>query len=337
MDTLTGIKVFRQVVDSGSFMKAAERLDMSTAMVSKHVMNVEQRLGVRLLNRNSRSLSLTEPGRLYFERSKHILEELQATELELGSLGTVPRGTLRVSVPSSASGQWLAELLAEYRRRYPEVVVDVSFEDRFVNLVDEGYDLALRITSSRDSLPAGLIARPLRPAVFYLAASHDYIKRRGAPASPEDLAQHDFIAVGDVLDCLPRPAEGEKSQIPFRVVLRYRSMDGVANAVAAGIGIAPVPAVLLEDPAFREVLTPILPDHPLQQATLYVVYASRKFVPQKLRTFVDFIVESLSPLSEQKTRLFRAPESALKMPLTRAAGRRPSREALASGASPKSN
>ena len=104
MDTLTSIKVFRQVVDSGAFSRAAGRLDMSTAMVSKHVMNVEKRLGVRLLNRNSRSLSLTEPGRLYFERSKSVLDELQAAELELGSLGSGPRGTLRVSV--SSSGLW---------------------------------------------------------------------------------------------------------------------------------------------------------------------------------------------------------------------------------------
>jgi DNA-binding transcriptional LysR family regulator len=304
MDTLTSIKVFRQVVDSGGFMRAAERLDMSTAMVSKHVMHVEQRLGVRLLNRNSRSLSLTEPGRVYFERCKSILEELQATELELGSLGSTPRGTLRISAPSSASGQWIADLLAEYRRRYPEVLVDLSFEDRFVNLVDEGYDLALRITSNRDSLPAGLIARPLRPVVFHLAASHDYVKHHGAPKSPHDLVQHDFIAVGDVLSSLPRPDGAEKAENPFHVVLRYRSMDGVANAVAAGIGIAPVPAVLFEDPAFREVLTPILPDYPLQQPTLYVVYASRKFVPQKLRTFVDFIVESLAP--EPDARLFQA-------------------------------
>lgn len=330
MDTLTSIKVFRQVVDSGSFMKAAERLDMSTAMVSKHVMHVEQRLGVRLLNRNSRSLSLTEPGRLYFERCKGILEELQATELELGSLGSAPRGTLRISVPSSASGQWLAKLLAEYRRRYPEVLVDLSFEDRFVNLVDEGYDVALRITSSPDSLPPGLIARPLRPAVFYLAASRDYVKRRGAPQSLEELAQHDFIAVGDVLGCLPRPAGTEKGEIPFHVVLRYRSMDGVASAIAAGIGIAPVPAVLFEDPAFRDVLTPILPDYPLHQATLYVVYASRKLVPQKLRTFVDFIVEFLAAPSQPKPRLFQPAESALRPPFIPAAEARLGRKGLAS-------
>lgn len=304
MDTLTSIKVFRQVVDSGSFVRAAEHLDLSTAMVSKHVMAVEQRLGVRLLNRNSRALSLTEPGKVYFERSKSILEELQATEAELGSLGSSARGTLKISVPSSAAGKWLADLLAEYRRRYPEVVVDLSFEDRFVNLVDEGYDLALRVTSSPDSLPAGLIARPLRQELFYLAASREYVQRRGVPTSPEDLAHHDIIEVGDVLNCLPRSPGVEKAATSFHVVLRYRSMDGVANAVAAGIGIAPIPAVLFDDPAFKDVLTPILPEYPLQQATLYVVYASRRFVPQKLRTFIDFISEFVSPLPAPNRRPF---------------------------------
>lgn len=304
MDTLTSIKVFRQVVDSGAFSRAAGRLDMSAAMVSKHVMNVEKRLGVRLLNRNSRSLSLTEPGRLYFERSKSVLDELQAAELELGSLGSGPRGTLRVSVSSSACGRWLADLLAEYRRRYPDVLVDLSFEDRFVNLVDEGYDVALRITLSRDSLPPGLIARPLRPAMFYLAASKDYVRRRGAPKSPEDLPEHDFVAVGEMLSGVPRPAKGGAE---LHVVLRYRSTDGVANAVAAGIGIAPVSGALFEDPAFREVLTPILPEYPLQQGMLYVVYASHKFVPPKLRTFVDFIVEFLASIREPRPRLLQVP------------------------------
>src|SRR6267378_2151085 len=148
VDTLTSIKVFRQVVESGSFVSAADRLDLSPAMVSKHVMRIEKRLGVRLLNRNSRTLSLTEPGRVYFERCKTILDDLEETELELGSLGTAPRGTLRITCPGWAPGQRFADPLAEYRRRYPEVVVDVSFEDRMVDLVEEGYDLALRLTSS---------------------------------------------------------------------------------------------------------------------------------------------------------------------------------------------
>lgn len=125
MDTLTSIRVFRQVVESGSFVAAADRLDFSPAMVSKHVMNVEKRLGVRLLSRNTRTLSLTEPGRVYFERCKIILDDLEDTELELRSLNAAPRGTLRITAPSWFAGQLFADMLAEYRRRYTEVVVDV--------------------------------------------------------------------------------------------------------------------------------------------------------------------------------------------------------------------
>src|SRR5580700_9397252 len=260
MDTLTSIKVFRQVVESGSFVAAAERLDLSTAMVSKHVMHAEKRLGVRLLNRNSRTLSLTEPGRVYFERCKTILEDLEATELELGSLGTAPRGTLRITCPSWFAGQRVADLLAEFRRRCPEIVVDASFEDRRVDLVEEGYDLALRVT--RDgALPPGLIARPLRSMSFFIAASREYLNRNGTPESPEDLGRHDFVAVGNI-DSLQLTGSKGNIEVPLRVVLRYRSMAGVANAVAAGIGLAPIPAIVFEDPVFEQVLVPVLPDYP---------------------------------------------------------------------------
>jgi len=297
MDTLTSIKVFRQVVESGSFVGASDRLDMSTAMVSKHVMHVEERLGLRLLNRNSRTLSLTEPGRVYFERCKTILEDLEETELELGSLGSAPRGTLRVSCPSWSPGQRLAEHLAEHRRRYPEVIVDVSFDDRMVDLVEEGYDLAVRVTSSSDSLPAALVARPVRPVTFYMAASPDYIKRNGAPKSPEDLGRHDFVAVGGQSSVQLMGPEG-KIEVPVRVVLRYRSAIGVAHAVASGIGLAPLPAIVFEDPAFRTRLTPVLMDFPLSQSTLYLLYVSRKYLPLKIRTFRDFLVERIAQVPE---------------------------------------
>jgi DNA-binding transcriptional LysR family regulator len=296
VDTLTSIKVFRQVVESGSFVAAGERLDLSTAMVSKHVMHIEQRLGLRLLNRNSRSLSLTEPGRVYFERSKTILDDLEGTELELGSLNSAPRGTLRISCPSWSPGRRLAEHLAEYRRRYPEVVVDVSFEDRMVDLVEEGYDLAVRVTSS-DALSPGLIARPVRPVSYVLAASTEYIKRNGAPKSPEELARHDFVAVGSA-NSLQLIGGSGKIEVPMRVVLRYRSMLGVANAVASGIGLAPLPAILFEDPVFKIRLTPVLMDYPLRRSMLYLVYVSRKYLPLKLVTFRDFLVERISQTPE---------------------------------------
>jgi DNA-binding transcriptional LysR family regulator len=302
VDTLTSIKVFRQVVESGSFVAAGDRLDISTAMVSKHVMNVEQRLGLRLLNRNSRTLSLTEPGRVYFERCKTILDELEDTELELGSLNSAPRGTLRISCPSWSPGQRLAEHLAEYRRRYPEVVVDVSFEDRMVDLVEEGYDLAVRVTSS-DAFTPGLIARPVRPVSHYLAASTDYIKRNGTPESPDELARHDFVAVGNA-NSLQLIGGSGKIEVPMRVVLRYRSMLGVANAVASGIGLAPLPAILFEDPAFKTRLTPVLMEYPLRQSMLYLVYVSRKYLPLKLVTFRDLLVERISQTPEPQPLAF---------------------------------
>jgi DNA-binding transcriptional LysR family regulator len=290
MDTLTGIKVFLQVVESGSFVAAADRLDVSTAMVSKHVMNAEQRLGVRLLNRNSRTLSLTEPGRVYFERCKVILDDLEEAELELGSLGTAPRGTLRVTCPSWFASQRLARALAEYRARFPEIVVDVSFEDRFIDLVEDGYDLAMRVTPRLESLPAGLIARRVRSLPFLVAASREYLERNGAPESPQDLSRHDCIAVGN-MDCWVFVGPEGRKEVPARIVQRFRSMAGVPHAVAAGTGLAPLPLTLFEEPAFKDVLVPVLPDFPIWQTTLYLVYLSRKYVPLKIRSFIDFMLE----------------------------------------------
>jgi DNA-binding transcriptional LysR family regulator len=290
VDTLTSIKVFRQVVESGSFVSAADRLDLSPAMVTKHVMQVEMRLGVRLLNRNSRTLSLTEPGKVYFERCKTILDEL-----ELGSLGTAPRGTLRITCPSWFASQRMADTLAQFRSRYPEIVIDISFEDRTVDLVEEGYDLGMRVARSSTSLGAGLIARPLWPISFVMAASREYIKRKGTPKSPGDLAHHDCVAVANINSWALTGPDGQV-EVPIRGVQRYRSAVGLAHAVAAGIGLAPLPSVYFDDPVFKSVLVPVLTDYPLSEATIYLVYVSRKYVPLKLRAFIDFIVEHLSRL-----------------------------------------
>jgi DNA-binding transcriptional LysR family regulator len=286
MDTLSSIDTFRQVVESGSFVAAAERLEVSPATVSKRIMHVEERLGVRLLNRNTRKLSLTDSGRLYFERCKTILEDLHATELELGS-DRAPRGTLRLTCPSFAAADELSLLLAEYGKRYPEVLVDVAFEDRLADLVEEGYDVALRLVANADTLPQGLIARPIRRETFYLAASRQYINRRGLPRCPADLARHDFVALHDRNWSVPVP-------IPPRVALCCRSTASVVGAVAAGVGIGPVPNAVLDAPPFRDLLIPVLPDSPLQEATLYIVYMRRKFVSPKVGTFIDFILHSVS-------------------------------------------
>jgi DNA-binding transcriptional LysR family regulator len=291
MDTLTSINVFRQVVESGSFVGAADRLDLSTAMVSKHVMSIEKRLRVRLLNRNSHKLSLTEPGKLYFERCKGILKELEHAEQELESLSSAPRGTLRVAccetcIPSLG----FAGVLAEYRRRWPEVVLDISYVDGAVDMVEEGYDLALRLVSD-ESLPEGIVARPVRSIPFRLAASRAYLERHGVPKVPEDLSRHDVVTAGGLASLSIAGPEGTV-EIPLRVAVRCRTMAGVAITVAGGVGLGLLPVAMCNDPIFMNVLRPVLSDFRLKEQTLYLLYPGRKHLPFKARAFIDLLLES---------------------------------------------
>ena len=298
MDTLTSIKVFRQVVESGSFVGAADRLDLSTAMVSKHVMAIEKRLRVRLLNRNSHKLSLTEAGSFYLERCKAILQDLQKTELELESLSSAPCGTLRIACCDTCiPGLGLAHVLAEYRRRYPEVVLNISFTDRAVDLVEESHDLAFRIVQD-EALPAGVVARRVRPVPFRLAASRAYLERHGVPKTPEELGRHDFVTAGGPETLSLETPQGAV-EIPVRVALRCRTLADVAITVAGGVGIALLPAALLNEGAFAGVLRPVLPEVPLRQSTLYLIYPGRKHVPFKARAFIDLVLESGARSQEQ--------------------------------------
>jgi DNA-binding transcriptional LysR family regulator len=158
--------------------------------------------------------------------------------------------------------------------------------------VEEGYDLALRVARDQSALPPGLISRPIRATDFHIAASRDYIKRNGTPGSPEDLARHDFVTVGNLSSLSLTSPEGW-IEVPLRVVLRYRSVAGLASAVAAGIGLGSIPVFILEDPVFKDVLVPVLRDYPVGHATAYCVYVSHRHVPLKIRSFIDFVIESV--------------------------------------------
>src|SRR6202011_4321240 len=216
-------------------------------------------------------------------------EEFEEAELVVGSVSGVPRGMLRVTAPSWAAVRQMVDLVATYRQRYPEVVVNLSFEDRFVDLVEEGYDLAIRATA--DPPPAGLIARPLRPMPFVIAASKEYLKRCGVQQSPEDLAQHDSIMIGNAQSWHLTGPNGN-IEVPARVALRFGSMTiAVAHAVCTGIGLAALPRIIFEDPMFKEALCPVLTKYPLRAPHLYALYVSRKHLPLKIRTFLDYLIE----------------------------------------------
>src|SRR6516162_460735 len=190
MDRLTAMEVFVRVVEKGGFTAAAAHLRLSRAMVSKHVQDLEAHLGARLLNRTTRKLSLTEAGRVYYDRSTQLLAELAETEEAVGELQAKPRGRLRVNAPVSFGSLHLAAAIADYMATYPDVAVELTLNDRIVDLVEEGYDLAVRVARLADS---SLIARRLAPCRFVVCASPGYLKRHGRPEHPADLAQHNYL------------------------------------------------------------------------------------------------------------------------------------------------
>ena len=289
MDTLLSMKVFRRVVDAGSFVAAARALDVSTAMASKHVAHLEKHLGARLLNRSSRHLSLTDAGSVYYEQCREMLDNLDEAEAAVGRASAAPRGVLKVTAPVWFANARFARLLADYKARYPDVVPDVNLSDRVVDLVEEGFDLALRVTQNPG---AGLIARPLLSIRFVLAAAASYIAARGEPKTPIDLARHTTIGyayapIGDQW-----AFEGPDGPVNGRIVPSFRgnSTTLAYQLVVAGAGIAMLPPWVVQEDLASGRLKALLPEYSLPAATLYAVYTSRRYLSPKVRTFVDFLV-----------------------------------------------
>ncbi len=291
MDTLQSMKVFRSVVEAGSFVAAARALDVSTAMASKHIANLEKRLGTRLLNRSSRHLSLTDAGRVYFEQVREALDGLESAELAVGRTAVAPRGVLKVTAPVWFANAHFARLLAAYRARYPDVLLDVSLNDRVVDLVEEGFDLALRVTSQPGS---ALIARPLHAIRFRVVAAPAYVAAHGLPRAPEDLAAHATIGYtySPFGDHWPFESTDGIEQVPFAPTLRTNNTTLSYAMVVAGMAIAPLPPWLVDEDVAAGRLVALLPAHPMAAATLYAIYTSRRYLAPKVRTFVDHMASS---------------------------------------------
>jgi DNA-binding transcriptional LysR family regulator len=293
MDTLTSLQVFREVAEGGSFVGAAERLGLSTAMASKHVAHLERRLGARLLNRSSRRLSLTEAGAAYLARCREALDLLRAGEAVVACGAEAPQGVLKVTAPVWCATRRFADLLAAYRDRYPQVVPDLRLENRRVDLVEEGYDLALRVTAGEPS-PA-LIVRPLGGVRFHWVASPACLARAGPLETPADLATVGAVLPTYVnLETMTLHGPGGATASP-RLAAAMKSDDTTLShhAVRAGIGAAFLPEWLVGDDLDRGTLRAVLPGWTAPPMTLYAAYTSRKYLTAKVRTFIDFLGESL--------------------------------------------
>jgi DNA-binding transcriptional LysR family regulator len=293
MDRFREMQAFVAVVESGSFVAAGDLLHISKAAVSRLVSQLETRLGARVLQRTTRRLSLTEAGQADLGRSKQILGDLDEAEAMVGDSALQASGRLRVNAPLSFGINRLAGLWPRFMAMHPNLELEINLADHMIDLVEEGYDMAIRITRPRDS---SLVYRQLAETRVLLCASPDYLARRGVPANIADLARHDIIAYsyapgGDTWR-FDTPA-GEQS-VTVRPRLRSNNGDTCRAAVLAGQGIAQQPGFLVDDDLADGRLQEILADSCSREMGIFAVYPSRKYVSLKVRALTAFLGEALS-------------------------------------------
>tara|TARA_R110001583_G_scaffold195522_2_gene375103 strand:- start:8512 stop:9420 length:909 start_codon:yes stop_codon:yes gene_type:complete len=293
MDALSDVAVFVQVVSRGSFTAAAETLGLSKSVVSKYVTRLEDRLGARLLNRTTRRLSLTEVGRAFFERSQRGLLEIEEAEAEVSRLQGEPRGELRLSSPMSFGILHLAPLLPALQARYPELTVDMVLDDRKVDLVEEGFDLAIRIGELPDS---SLVARRLGPCRHVVCGSPAYFARNGVPQSLEDLSQHAAITyrytnAPDEWHFLA--PDGDHRQVSVTSRIKMNSSLALREALLNGAGVTLTPTFVVGADIRAGRLRAVLQGYRAMEVSIYAVYPQRKHLSPKIRAFVDFLAEHI--------------------------------------------
>lgn len=289
MDRLVSMRVFAKVVDQGSFAGAAAALGMSAAVVTRNVADLEAHLGTRLLNRTTRRLSLTETGQHYLERVRQILLDIDDAEATASSSSQQPSGTLRIYCHPTFGKSQLARLLPRFAQATPGVVLDVTLADDDVDLVEQGFDAGIFIGLQK--FDASMIVRRLATSNIVLTASPDYLARRGAPASPADLAQHDCLnfAFEQLRHSWPVAWDDEVVDVPVHSRMVSNSGDILREAALAGMGIMPRSSFTLEGDLTSGRLVQLLQGHHVGQLSVMMVYPSRRLLSAKVRSFVDFM------------------------------------------------
>lgn len=317
MDQLSAMKVFVQVVESGSFARASERLGISTTACSRQIADLEAHLGGRLLNRTTRKLSLTESGRAFHERSLQLLSDLEEAEQLVAQSADAPRGTLRITCSTHFGMRQLAPAIAVFMLRYPAVKFDVSLSDRIVDIVEEGFDLAVRIGSLGSQT---LVARKLGQSRMIACASPAYLAARGVPQRPQDLVTHNCLTYAygppagqwtfrDAMDGdgegaaakggraegveAKRMASKGRREVVVRVTGNLHSNNGdmLVAAAAEGAGIAWEPSFIVGPQLRADRLVPILARFESLPLDIWAVYPSRRHLSAKVRVFIDFLAE----------------------------------------------
>ncbi|CAO3430525.1 LysR family transcriptional regulator [Azospirillum endophyticum] len=293
MESLNGIIAFVQAAEHLSFVAAGRKLGVSASAVGKSIAKLEESAGTRLFHRTTRRVSLTEEGAAFYERCRRILDDLRDAETMLSNRTRTPRGRLRVGVPTIGY-HFLLPVIPEFRRRYPDIELDIDFNDRLVDVVEEGLDAVIRSGPLTDS---SLMSRRLGPFRFVLCASPSYLERKGIPQRPRDLEEHDCLRfrfpttgklqawqLGDAdgVDAFRRPSP-----------LTCNNMEALRGAAIAGLGIAYMPDFLARDDVDAGLLHTVLDAHLVDQGQFSILWPSNRLVSPRLRAFIDHMVETL--------------------------------------------
>ncbi len=291
MDLLASIRTFNRVADLESFAAAARDLGLSTSSVSRLVGDLEDDLGVRLLNRTTRRLSLTEAGAAYRERSGEILEELEELQEATRAKSKEPSGHLRVTTSITLGESWVVQLLPEFYKRYPDVFVELDISDRVVDLVAEGYDVGVRSGDLRDS---SMIARRMMELHYIVCGAPAYVEEHGMPEQPEDLKNHrciQYIQPNRTGDEWWFEQEGGEITIPIEGVVGVNNAWATRDLMVAGVGIGFVPDFVVQPDLDSGRLLRLMPDWAASADDVHAVYPSKRYLSPKVRAFVDHLTE----------------------------------------------
>lgn len=288
--TFDGMAVFVGVINAGSFTAAAQALGHSTSYVSKEVTRLEKRLGSRLLNRTTRTISLTDAGKAYFERCSQIIIDAENAERSINRLQDSPRGLLRVNAPLSIGSIYLNDYFPEFMGRYPEITLEVEFNDRLIDVVAEGYDVVVRAGEIKDS---NLVARKLIMSKSVVVASPEYLKKHGQPETANEIGQHVCLAYS----LIPNPTtwdlvkDGHHTVINFSPKLLANNAELELAMLVSGVGIGRIPLFCCEKEVASGQLKIILEDYEQPEIGVYAVFPHRQYLTAKVCAFVDFLVE----------------------------------------------
>ncbi len=301
MDTLQSMRIFSEVVDSGSFSAAGRKFGLAASSVSRQVGSLEDTLGARLLNRSTRKLSLTEAGRLYHERVRQILADVEDANRSVSHLEAIPRGMLRINGPTVFGRLHIAPHLPEFLRRFPEIDIDLTLTDHFVDVIEEGSDVVVRVGGLSDS---SLFARRLAPNRRVICATPAYLEKHGRPTKPAELAEHTCIVyklqstTGTWHICCGE--SGAKEQVQVHGRLTANNAEALHEAVLGDVGIALLPIWLvgqdLQDGRLERVLPTLEADLTKDETSIHAIYPHKRLLSAKVRAFVDFLVEKYQPV-----------------------------------------